>query len=76
MSAKTEDTDGDDHREDRPWPKEEDCPGCDGHKDKGPHRFGCSVHGARQPKFYAVETETGRFMITSPNLSVTPKGRP
>lgn len=29
-------------REDKPWPKEEGCPGCDKHKD-GPHRFDCSV---------------------------------
>lgn len=33
----------------RPWPKSEDCPGCDGRV--GPvhsrHRFGCSYGGAR-----------------------------
>ena len=37
-------------REDKPWPPEEDCPGCDKHKD-GPHRFGCTVHGKRSLKF-------------------------
>ena len=31
------------------WPKEEDCPGCPCHID-GPHKFGCSVYGARQIK--------------------------
>lgn len=30
----------------KPWPIEEDCLGCDQHKD-GPHRFGCTLHGAR-----------------------------
>lgn len=45
-----------DPREDKPWPKEEDCPGCDKHKD-GPHRFGCTVHGARQLKISVDVTE-------------------
>lgn len=31
------------------WPKEEDCPGCPCHKD-GPHKFGCTIGGARQIK--------------------------
>lgn len=45
-----------DPREDKPWPKEEDCRGCDSHKD-GPHRFGCSIHGARQMKLYVKENK-------------------
>jgi len=38
------------------WSPEEDCPGCDGHKDgadghpEGGHRFGCTLHGAQQLK--------------------------
>jgi hypothetical protein len=36
-----------DDRTGRPWPPEEDCPGCGQHKD-GPHRFTCRVAGARQ----------------------------
>lgn len=35
------------HRRTKPWPPEEDCPGCPEHRD-GPHKFGCSVGGARQ----------------------------
>jgi len=34
-------------REDKPWPPEEDCPGCPCHRD-GPHKFGCSIGGDRQ----------------------------
>lgn len=41
---------GIDPRRDKPWPPEEDCQGCDKHKD-GPHRFGCSIHGKRQVTF-------------------------
>ena len=36
-----------DPREGKTWPPEEDCPGCDQHRD-GPHRFGCSLHGKQQ----------------------------
>lgn len=57
-----------DPREDKPWPEEEDCRGCDKHKD-GPHRFGCSLHGARQPKFYASTTKDGRIQIDVPKPS-------
>jgi hypothetical protein len=38
---------GIDPRRDKPWPPDEDCKGCDKHKD-GPHRFGCTVHGKNQ----------------------------
>lgn len=31
-----------DERENKPWPPEDDCRGCDRHK-AGPHRFGCTI---------------------------------
>ena len=36
-------------REPKPWPPEEDCPGCPSHKD-GPHKLSCSHRGAGQVK--------------------------
>ncbi len=36
-----------DDRSDKPWPKDQDCPGCDKHID-GPHRFGCAIKGTRR----------------------------
>lgn len=36
-----------DPRRHKPWPIEDDCPGCDQRKE-GPHRFGCTLHGKRQ----------------------------
>lgn len=36
-----------DPREDKPWPADEDCAGCPGHRD-GPHKLSCSIGGARQ----------------------------
>ena len=36
-----DDVDGDmDPRADKPWPADQDCPGCNGHVN-GPHRFAC-----------------------------------
>ena len=36
-----DDVDGDmDPRADKPWPADQDCPGCNGHVN-GPHRFTC-----------------------------------
>ena len=32
-----------DPRADKPWPPEEDCPGCPAHKD-GHHKMSCSIH--------------------------------
>jgi hypothetical protein len=51
-----------DPREDKPWPKEEDCQGCDKRKE-GPHRFGCSIHGARQVKLPMREGPDGKLVI-------------
>lgn len=31
-----------DPRRDKPWPPEEDCPGCPEHRD-GPHKMSCVV---------------------------------
>lgn len=45
-----------DPREDKPWPPEEDCAGCDQRK-SGQHRFGCSVHGARQMRLSVRKAE-------------------
>lgn len=36
-----------DDRDDKPWPVEDDCPTCPGHKD-GPHKFSCATGGAEQ----------------------------
>lgn len=54
-----------DPREDKPWPKEEDCPGCDKHRD-GPHRFGCTVHGKRQMVLPATMTPDGKIKVDLP----------
>ena len=29
------------------WPEEENCPGCDGHRERGPHRLSCSFASTR-----------------------------
>lgn len=29
----------------RGWPESERCPGCDGHAERGPHRFSCHTLG-------------------------------
>lgn len=34
-------------RTDKPWPPEEDCPGCPNHRD-GPHKMECAVRGKQQ----------------------------
>lgn len=52
-------------KRDKPWPIEEDCQGCDQHKD-GPHRFGCSLRGVRQLVVYANQTPDGKFQVTYP----------
>lgn len=52
-------------RQDKPWPEAEDCPGCDGRAGAGyPHRFGCSVHGARQIKVPVTLGSDGKFRAT------------
>jgi hypothetical protein len=45
MIAEVDEVETDD-RSRKQWPPEEDCPGCDKHRD-GPHRFGCTLHGVR-----------------------------
>lgn len=54
-------------RSGKPWPAAEDCPGCSGHTGiEGWHKFGCSVHGARQVKVSVVENEDGTFRVSKP----------
>jgi hypothetical protein len=36
-----------DPREGKPWPEEEDCPGCPGQRD-GEHKFSCAYGGVRR----------------------------
>lgn len=48
------DDDDSDPRADKPWPADQDCPGCSGHVD-GPHKFACYASRARQ----AVVTVSG-----------------
>lgn len=44
----------------RPWPEAEDCPGCCAPV-SGPHRFGCSIHGARQVRIPVRQAGDGKF---------------
>jgi hypothetical protein len=47
------------------WPQEEDCPGCDGHRDKGPHRFSCHAQGGGQLVVPMIEVD-GKFKVDLP----------
>lgn len=59
---------GVDPRKYKPWPVEEDCPGCDQHRDSDQHRFGCSVRGARasQRILGATLTPDGKMLVKDP----------
>ncbi len=54
-----------DPRRHKPWPKEEDCSGCDQPK-TGPHRFSCYVQGKNQVILPAIQTEDGKFIVNVP----------
>ena len=56
--------DSDDPREYKPWPPEQDCPGCPGQK-TGPHRFGCAIGGARGAALSAVADASGTLRIAN-----------
>lgn len=43
-----------DPREYKPWPEEEDCSGCDQHKN-GPHRLSCHMAGGYMRIPVAIE---------------------
>jgi hypothetical protein len=65
-SAKDEDGEHEDEaqpRRGKPWPPEEDCKGCDKHKD-GPHRFSCSEAGVRASQLVLPATVVdGKIVI-------------
>lgn len=50
-------------RQDKPWPEAEDCRGCD-RSVSGPHRFGCSIHGAYQARIPVTRAD-GKFRVGS-----------
>lgn len=62
--GEVEDYLGVDRSRHKSWPIEEDCKGCDMHKD-GPHRFGCRIHGARTTQLVvsASENPDGSFTV-------------
>ena len=52
-------------RGDKSWPESEDCPGCDGRAGpEHPHRFGCTVHGARQVRVPVIQGSDGKFRVS------------
>lgn len=51
-------------RQGKPWPESEDCTGCD-QPVSGPHRFGCSIHGARQTRIPVTQGADGKFRVGS-----------
>lgn len=53
-------------RSEKPWSEAEDCPGCPGRAGpEHPHKFGCSVHGARQVTVPVTQDVDGKFWVTA-----------
>ena len=55
----TDDDTDPDPRADKPWPPDQDCPGCDKHVD-GPHRFTCRAVTPGRTKLNVSGSQIGK----------------